>query len=318
MTIQKTTNGDIEIAFDATGPVGGCPLLLAMGIGGQLLSWPEPFCELLVDRGFRVARFDNRDAGLSTRLSRHGTPGTLRMLLRPASAAVYRLEDMADDAAAVLDALGWESAHVAGMSEGGMIAQTLAIRYPDRVRSLTAMSSAPSPRVGRPGPMTLARIIRAANPARVRSREDFVRYSVGLHRMVGSPAYPTDEESLREHARRVYDRGGLDMGSVRRQTAAMVASGDRRPQLAGLSLPTLVLHGAADPLIGLAAARATAAAVPGARLVTYPGMGHDLPSQLWSSIVDEIADLARAAGDGAALVPARPEPVAGGVADDAG
>lgn len=154
MTIRQALHGDVEIAYEAIGDPEGEPLLLLMGTGGQMLSWPDGFCDLLVERGFCVARFDNRDSGLSTHLNDAGAPNQLTMLMRPAAAAVYLLEDMAGDALAVLDALGWPSAHVAGMSQGGMVAQVLAVHHPERVRSLTSISSSPAPRLGQPTPGT--------------------------------------------------------------------------------------------------------------------------------------------------------------------
>lgn len=292
MTIHTATHGDIKIAYETFGAPDGAPMLLIMGTGGQMLAWPEEFCRQLADRGFRVTRFDNRDAGLSTRFSAAGRPNQLKMLLRPGSAAVYRLEDMADDAVAVLNDLGWPAAHVVGISQGGMIAQAVAVRHPDRVRTLTSISSSPAPRIGQPGPGTLLKIIKVANPKRVRSREDLADYVVDLHQVTGSPGYPADEAALRELGRRSHDRGGLDPAAVQRQTAALVASGDRRAELARVRVPTLVLHGEDDPMILVKAGKATAEAIPGARLVTYPGMGHDLPRALWATIIDEIVALA--------------------------
>jgi pimeloyl-ACP methyl ester carboxylesterase len=215
------------------------------------------------------------------------------MLLKPAAAASYSLDAMADDAVAVMDALGWSSAHVVGMSQGGMIAQTLAVTHPDRVRTLTSLSSAPGARVGQPGLRELAKIVKVANPKRVRTGDDLGKYLVNLHTVAGSPAYPADEMELRELGRRAFERGGLNVAAVQRQTAALAAAGDRRAALAAIKAPTLVVHGEADRLIRVGAARATADAIPGARLVTYPGMGHDLPRELWPAITDEISTLAR-------------------------
>lgn len=291
MTVHMATNGPVEIAYEVFGPPEGRPLLLITGLGGQMLGWPEDFCGLLVDRGFRVARFDNRDAGLSSRFAAAGRPNRLRMLLRPGSAAVYRLEDMATDAVSVLDALGWAAADMVGISQGGMIAQTLGVHHPARVRTLTSMSSAPAPRVGQATPLTLLKIIRVADPTRVKTAEDLAQYMVDLQRITGSPAYPADEETLRELGRRCHARGGLDAAAVQRQTAALAATGDRRRELARIAVPTLVLHGEADRMIRPVAGAATAAAIPGSRLVTYPGMGHELPRELWTTIADEIAAL---------------------------
>jgi pimeloyl-ACP methyl ester carboxylesterase len=291
MTIQKTADEAMTIAYETVGPPDGEPVLLVMGTGGQMLSWPAGFLRLLVEQGFRVTRFDNRDSGLSTHLTEAGTPSRLTMLLRPRAAACYRLEDMADDAVAVLDALHQPAAHIVGMSQGGMIAQAIAVRHPGRVRTLTSISSAPAPRIGQPGPRTLLKIIKTADPRRVTTREDAAQYVVDVERAVGSPAYAFDEASLRELGRQCFDRAGFDMAAVQRQTAAIAASGDRRAALAHLRVPTLVVHGEADPLIRPRAAVATAGAIPGAKLITYPGMGHDLPRELWPAIVKEITEL---------------------------
>lgn len=296
MAIETARNGDVELAYEVLGSADDEPLLLVMGLGGQMLSWPDGFCRLLIERGFHIARFDNRDSGLSTHFTRAGAPSQFKMLFKPGSQAAYRLEDMADDAAAVLDALAWHSAHIVGASQGGMIGQTLALRHPDRVRTLTCISSAPAPRVGQPKPRDLLKVIRVANPKRVKSAEDLGQYLVDMQQIAGSPAYPADENELRERGRELYERGGLDRDAVQRQTAALAASGDRRTRLAGISVPVLVLHGEEDRLIRVEAGRATAAAIPGARLVTYPGMGHDLPRELWSRIVDEIVSLSDGSG----------------------
>lgn len=291
--VATTTNGEVSIAFEHLGAADGEPLLLIMGIGGQMIDWPQGLCDLFIDRGFAIARFDNRDAGLSTRFTKSGRPRQLTMLRRPAAAAVYQLADMAEDACAVLDAVGWSSAHVLGLSEGGMIAQALAVQHPDRVRSLTSIASTPDPRIGRAPMRLLLKIAKIANPKRLRTAGDYGDYAVALSKLVGSPAYPANEVELRARAGLAYERGGVDLAAIQRQTAAIAAAGDRRAELATISVPTLVIHGEDDPLIGLRAGEATAAAIPGARLVTFSGMGHDLPSELWPAIVDEIADTVR-------------------------
>jgi pimeloyl-ACP methyl ester carboxylesterase len=266
-------NGDIEIAYDVTG--AGDPLLLVMGQGGSMRGWHPDFVRMLVDRGFMVIRYDNRDTGGSTRFRQR--PGQLEMLLNPAAAAAYTLEDMADDALAVLDAVGCQSTHVAGVSMGGMIAQTLAIRCPQRIRTLTSISSTPAPRLGQPAMSTLLRI------AKVMKGKDAVGRQVQLHRITGSPGYPADLEFLRALAAEP-----ADLAAIQRHTAAIAASGDRREQLSQVRVPALVIHGEADPVIRLAAGIATAEAIRGARLMTCPGMGHDLPRELWPAIVDAI------------------------------
>jgi len=286
MRFADSSSG-VRVAYEALGSPDGEPLLLVMGLGMQMLAWPDDFCAGLAQRGFSPVRFDNRDTGLSTHLTGLGAPNPALVMLRPQAVAGYRLSDMADDAAAVVDAAGWRSAHVVGVSLGGMIAQTLAIRHPSRVRTLTSIMSTPAPRVGRP----LVRAMLALRPGQVRDREDAARRLVRVFRVIGSPAYPLDEDWLREIGRRSYDRA-YDPDGALRQLAAIGASGDRRPGLAGVRVPTLVVHGDADPLVRPAGGRATAAAIPGARLVMYPGMGHNLPRELWPSITDEISALA--------------------------
>lgn len=291
MTTTRTLtarHGEVELAVEHLGPDDGEPMLLIMGTAGQLIDWPDDFCAALVAAGFGVARFDNRDAGLSTRFSDAPRPNQLTMLRHPERAAIYTLDDMAGDALAVMDVLGWDSAHVVGISQGGMIAQVLASAHPERVRSLVSIASTPYTKIGKPGIGTLMRIIRVANPRRVKTREDSGQYVVDLESVTGSGNYPRPEEELREHGRRVFDRGGVDDAAVQRQTAAIAAAGDRRQQLAGVSAPTLVIHGDADRMILPEGGRQTAAAIPGARLVIYPGMAHGLPRDLWPQIISEI------------------------------
>jgi pimeloyl-ACP methyl ester carboxylesterase len=290
--LAKTYHDRVEIAYETFGSPPNEPLLLIMGVGMQMLLWHTDFCTALVDRGFMVARFDNRDVGLSTHFSAAGVPSLLKMITRPAIAASYQIDDMADDAVAVLDALGWGSAHVVGGSLGGMIAQAMAIRHPSRVRTLTSMMSTPSPRIGRMKiriAMTLARLQKQA----VTSREDAAQRMVDMYQIIGSPGYPSDEAWLREVGRQSYDRGH-DPGGRLRQQAAMLASGDRRAALAKLRLPTLVVHGEDDPIFLPSGGYATAAAIPDARYVTYAGMGHNLPRALWPTIIDEICVVAEA------------------------
>lgn len=293
MTELRATNGTVELAIDHPDPASGEPLLLIMGTGGSLIDWPDGFCTALRVAGFDVARFDNRDAGLSTRFTEAGAPSQVTMLRHPERAAVYTLDDMAADALAVMDALGWPSAHLVGISLGGMIAQVIAAKHPERTRSLTSIASAPGARIGTPRLRTLLKIVKVADPKRVRTADDLGQYVVDLDRVTGSPAYPRDEAEMREHGRRVFERGGLDTAAVQRQTAAIAAAGDRRAELAAITCPTLVIHGEADPLMLPVAGRETAAAIPGARLVTYPGMGHGLPRELWPAFVDEITALTR-------------------------
>ena len=313
--MRTTRNAAVTLAYETLGPPGGEPLLLISGTGAQMLIWPDDFCAALAGRGFQVARFDNRDTGLSGHLTGTPAPGWLATMLRP-SAAPYRLRDMAADALAVMDAIGWPDAHVVGASLGGMIAQELAIRHPSRVRTLTSIMSTPSARIGTMPAIAAMRALAQAGGTPVTSPDQAADRAVALKRVIGSPGYPADEETIRDIARRSFRRHpGSDEDDLR-QRAAVIASGDRRRALAGLRIPALVIHGDRDPVIRPRAGRATASAIPGARLVTYPGMGHDLPRTLWPAILDEICALARAGreadrGPGRAGV-SPGSPVAGG------
>jgi pimeloyl-ACP methyl ester carboxylesterase len=277
----------IDLAYETFGDEDARPLLLVMGLGTQMLAWHDDLCALLVDRGFFVVRFDNRDIGLSTHLHDAPAPNLMAALGGDTSSASYRLEDMADDTAALLDALGIDSAHVVGASMGGMIAQTLVITHPERVRSLTSIMSTSSPAIGSPTQEALAVLLAA--PAT--SREDAVQRAITSYRVIGSPGYPLDEEWLADIAGTAYDRG-YDPVGVARQLLAIHASGDRTAALAGVRVPTLVVHGDRDPLVQVEGGRATAAAVPGAELLVLEGMGHNLPRQLWPTIVDRLVALA--------------------------
>jgi pimeloyl-ACP methyl ester carboxylesterase len=285
---RATTPQGIEIAYESFGRASDPPVLLVMGLGTQMLGWPDGFCQELVRRGHFVVRFDNRDIGLSTHLHDAPRPDPVAAWSGDLGSASYTLSDMAADTAALLDTLGFDSAHIVGASMGGMIAQTLAIERPERVRSLTSiMSSTGDAQVGQA--TQAAMTVLMAPP--VRSREEAMDRVVESYRVIGSPGYPLDEEALRERARLSFDRA-YDPFGVGRQLVAILASGDRTARLRDVRVPALVIHGEQDPLVGASGGRATAAAIPGAELVVIDGMGHDLPQPLWPEIADHIAVLA--------------------------
>jgi pimeloyl-ACP methyl ester carboxylesterase len=276
-----TANG-IRIAFDTSGDAKSTPLLLIHGLGMQLTSWPEEFVEGLVELGFYVIRFDHRDCGLSTKFDRTGKPnpvlGWLKSRLKLPVKPAYRLDDMAEDALGVLSSLGVARAHVVGVSMGGMVAQILAARHPQRVLSLTSIMSS-SGRRGLPGPSPAIRQALLRRPANPDDVESIIDTAVALQQAIGSPAYPTPEKQLRRRAARSLRRCYCPAG-VARQMLAITSAPERGDLLRAISVPTLVIHGAADPLVPLACGEDTAAQIPGARLEVIQGMGHDLPSQL--------------------------------------
>jgi pimeloyl-ACP methyl ester carboxylesterase len=282
----------IEIAYQEVGDPDGEPLLLVMGLATQMLAWDEEFCAMLAERGFRVVRFDNRDIGHSTKLDGAYVPGRLDLLLRRRATVAYLLSDMATDTVGLMDHLGMDSAHVAGISMGGMIGQTLAIEHPDRIRSLVSMhSTTGSRRVGQPTLKVFALMLADAP----RDRDAFIERIRRTYELIGSPAYPTDEERLLRVAEGSWERGHNPRG-VLRQLHAIVASGDRTAALHKLDLPVTVIHGTRDTLIRPSGGRATAKAIPGARLHLIEGMGHDLPRELWPVFADEFAGTASRAG----------------------
>ncbi len=282
----------IELAYQEIGDPDGEPLILVMGLATQMVAWDDEFCAMLAERGFRVVRFDNRDIGHSTKLDSAGVPGRLDLFRGRRETAAYRLSDMAADTVGLLDHLGFDSAHVVGISMGGMIGQTMAIEHPDRVRSLVSMhSTTGSRRVGQPT-LKVFGLMLAEAP---RDRESFTERIERTYALIGSPAYPSDEERLRRVAETSWERGHNPRG-VLRQMHAIVASGDRTAALRRLDLPVTVIHGTRDTLIRPSGGRATARAIPGARLHLFEGMGHDLPRELWSAFADDFAETATRAG----------------------
>jgi pimeloyl-ACP methyl ester carboxylesterase len=256
-----------------------------MGLGGQLLSWQEDFCLQLADHGLFVVRFDNRDVGLSTHLHDLPLPDLAAIQSGDISTVPYTLSDMASDTVRLIEALGLGSTHVVGASMGGMIGQVLAIEHPDRVRSLTSiMSTTGDPNVGQPTDEAFAELARPA----ARTREEMIARRLQSHRVVGSPDFPTSDTELRDRAGQAFDRN-FDPDGGMRQFAAALASPDRTADLAGVRVPTLVIHGADDPLIQVSGGHATAAAIPDAELMIINGMGHDLPRQLWPQVIERIS-----------------------------
>ncbi len=276
----------IELCCQEIGDPDGEPLLLVMGLATQMLAWDEGFCELLAESGFRVVRFDNRDIGRSTKISSAGVPRRIDMIAGRRGSAAYLLRDMAADTIGLMDHLGIDAAHVVGASMGGMIAQTLAIEHSERVRSLVSiMSNTGSRWTGMPSRKAMAVLL--GRPPR--DREAAIERAVRTFSVIGSPGYPFDEERLRRIAGRSYDRGHSAAG-IARQLHAITASGDRTEALRTVQAPTTVIHGNRDVLVRPAGGRATARAIPNARLKMIDGMGHDLPRQLWPVFAEAIAD----------------------------
>jgi pimeloyl-ACP methyl ester carboxylesterase len=281
------TNG-VELEYETFGRATGPTILLVMGLGAQMLLWEEEFCEALAGRGYRVIRFDNRDVGLSTKFEHAGAPNIMAALAavaqgRPISAP-YTLHDMAEDVAGLLGALRIDDAHVVGASMGGMIAQTLAIRHPQRVRSLTSIMST----TGEPGlPPAKPEAMQVLMTPAPTERAAYIEHHIHVAKVIGSPGFPFDTQAVRARAGRMFDRGVFPAG-VARQLVAILASGSRKPALASVRAPTLVIHGSEDPLVPIAGGRDTAAAVPGAELLVIEGMGHDLPRGAWPRIVEAI------------------------------
>ncbi|MFC4942515.1 alpha/beta fold hydrolase [Pseudonocardia sp. GCM10023141] len=301
----------LRIAYERFGDVGAPAVLLIQGLSAQMLGWHEGFCAALVDRGVQVIRFDNRDIGRSTHLSDAPVPDFPAALAGDLSSAAYTLSDMAADAIGLLDALGIDGVHAVGVSMGGQIAQTMAIEHPDRVRSLTSISTTSGdPAVGQSWPGTWERL--AGPPAT--NRGQAMDRAVATLRVAGSPGFVLDEAQVRERAGRIYERAVPDDAGMMRQAVATIASGDRTPLLQQLDVPALVVHGAADPMVDVSGGRATAAAIPGAELVVFEGMGHNIPRELWPEIADRIAGLVGRAGAGSSAAGAersagRREPV---------
>ena len=280
----------VTLCYEGFGDPDDTPILLIMGLATQMIAWHEDFCSQLAERGFYVVRFDNRDIGRSTHFEFR--PPTLgQMLRRNPGPEQYTLSDMAEDSAELLRRLDIAPTHVVGASMGGMIGQMLAAEHPEMVRSLTSiMSTTGSRRHGQPAPSVYRYLLRPPP----RDREGYIQRAAEVFGLVGSTGFDRDEQYIRERAGRAYDRG-FDVRAGGRQLGAIVASGDRTRKLASIKAPTLVIHGTVDKMIRPSGGRATARAIPGARLMMIEGMGHDLPRGVWPQIIDAISEHARAA-----------------------
>jgi pimeloyl-ACP methyl ester carboxylesterase len=284
------TGASITLCYETFGNASDPPMLLVMGLGMQMLGWPEDFCEQLADRGFYVVRFDNRDIGRSTRI--HGRPPTPSQLLRrKIDPVLYDLGDMADDAARLLSKLDLAPAHVVGASMGGMIAQTLAARHPESVRSLVSIMSMTGSRWSGQPALKIYPYLLGRAPT---ERDAWIEHMSRMFATIGSTGLPQDTERIRDMMARSYDRGH-DPEASGRQLGAIVASGDRTAEVRKITAPTLVIHGSKDPMVSPSGGKATAKAIPGARLMVVQGMGHDMPEAAWPQIVPAIADHAHAA-----------------------
>jgi pimeloyl-ACP methyl ester carboxylesterase len=278
----------IDICYEIFGDPAADPLLLIMGLGGQMIHWEDDFCRQLAARGFRVIRFDNRDIGKSSKMigGKRLTPVELLKLrfLKIPIAAPYKLRDMAEDTIGLMDALGIKSAHLVGVSMGGMIAQETTILFPQRVRSLTSiMSTTGNPKV--PPPTREASAMLMAPPPL--TKEEYLQRYAQTWKILRAGSFPQDEALDRSRAERTFERG-LNPAGVGRQLRAILASGSRKERLRAVKVPTLVIHGTVDPLVRPEGGKDTAASIPGAKLLMIQGMGHALPIPMWPQIIDAI------------------------------
>ena len=285
-SVKRVQVGEVELAYETFGDPTDVPLLLVMGLGTQMIAWPEQMCRELAAAGHHVIRYDNRDVGLSTHLDRP-VPSLPDMILRRGTP--YTISDMADDALGLVDALGIDRFHLVGASMGGFISQTVALAQPKRVRTLTLMmTSTGSRRVGRPLPSIMRRL---AAPDQATTRTEVAESAVATYKVIGSPEH-LDEQHIRDLAGLAFDRG-YDPAGRMRQLAAVIAQPDRTAKLRNLRVPTLVIHGLDDPLVTPSGGLALAKAIPDARFVGYTGMGHDLPHTKWRGVTDDVLRLIR-------------------------
>jgi pimeloyl-ACP methyl ester carboxylesterase len=287
----------VQLCYQTFGSPGGDPLVLVMGLGGPMTWWDPELCTMLAEAGFHVVRFDNRDTGRSSRSrGRVSRSQLVRSFVGRGGRPPYTLSDLAADAFGLMDHLGWESAHVAGVSMGGMIAQTMAIDNPRRVRSLTSIMSTLGKRtVGWQHPAILPALI----GPRAAGREAYVVSSTKMWQLIGSPGFPSDDAKVRSRAEETFDRG-VSASGVMRQMLAVLDQPNRSRSLASLRIPAAVVHGSADKMVHVSGGRATAQAIPGAELLVIDGMGHDLPAELFETFTDVIRRTADRAGRDAA------------------
>jgi pimeloyl-ACP methyl ester carboxylesterase len=286
----------MKIAYDMRGPAGAPAILLIMGLGTQMTAWSDPFCDALAAGGYQVVRFDNRDVGLSSKIE-GGRPVNMKWAFTKAMLGLkvrgpYTLDDMAADGLGLMDKLGLKTAHVVGASMGGMIAQIIAAKHPDRTRSLVSiMSSSGDRRLPQSTPEARnALFAKRPDPS---DREKIIAHMMNVYRVIGSPGYPVPEEVLRPRLEASIDRSYYPQG-IGRQMLAILSDGSRVERLRTIKVPTLVIHGADDPLVPVAAGKHTAQAIPGAKLEIVPGMGHDLPPGLVDRLSGLILDHCRA------------------------
>lgn len=274
----------VELCYQTFGDPDGEPLLLVMGLNGPMTWWDPGLCSMLAERGFHVVRFDNRDVGRSSRMpGRVARPALVRAFLGLGASVPYGLSDMAGDALGLMDHLGWESAHVTGVSMGGMIAQTMAIEAPSRVRSLVSIMSTTGRRtVGWQHPKLIPVLLSTRG-----GREAYVEGSVRIGHLIGSPGFPQDDDAARARAEETWDRG-VNAEATMRQMAAVVTQPDRSARLASLHVPAAVVHGLDDMMVHVSGGRATAAALPDAELLLIDGMGHDMPPELFPTFTDVV------------------------------
>ncbi|MFX1312441.1 MAG: alpha/beta fold hydrolase [Promethearchaeota archaeon] len=287
--MPKAKVNDIEIEYETFGNSSDKPLLLVMGLGGQMISWDEEFIQFFLDRNFYVIRFDNRDVGLSTKCEEAGSPNVMKAIAAlqrgETVEAPYSLEDMADDAIGVLDALKIDKAHICGASMGGMIVQVIAFRHPNRVLSLTSiMSTTGNPDLPQPTPEAMQTLVTPAPT----ERNAYIEYSLKVGKLLFGSGFPFDEEKRRKLAERAYDRCFYPPG-FGRQLLAIMTNGDRRSKLSSIKVPTLVIHGGDDPLVPVEGGKNTAKSIPNTELLIIEGMGHSLPPETWGKISDAIA-----------------------------